>query len=226
MEIANYESQFDILVKNFKRWAEKNYPDITEENDNGEWVFCDEFDEMIGFSLKILENIEAEDATPQLIDNLLFCIARDNDCLILINNLENYPQWFSVLCKASFKTNYINAKWQFAEYLGKYNGDDNLQECIFEFLEIDDEYTQRMALSTLVSLYPNKVEEYVEKHWDKSKEFGKNLEGYHKMMILDVLNRIKSSNLKRYLLLAQQSEHKYLKEFADKILNEMYNNLK
>ncbi len=226
MEIANYESQFDILVENFKRWAEKNYPDITEENDNGEWVFCDEFDEMIGFSLKILENIEAEDATPQLIDNLLFCIARDNDCLSLIDNLENYPQWFSVLCKASFKTNYINAKWQFAKYLGKYNGDDNLQECIFEFLEIDDEYTQRMALSSLVSLYPNKVEECVEKHWAKSKEFGKNLEGYHKMMVLDVLNRIKSSNLKRYLLLAQQSEHKYLKEFADKILNEMYNNLK
>ena len=27
-------------------WAKINHPEITEDNDNGEWCFCDEFEKM------------------------------------------------------------------------------------------------------------------------------------------------------------------------------------
>ncbi len=215
--------QLDELVKKFKRWASENFPDVTEENDNGEWVFCDEFDEMIKFSLKFLENVNAENTTPETIDNLLFCIARDSECSNLITHLEHYDKWFSLLCRASFKTNYINAKWQFAEHLPNYRGNDNLQEVVFDFLEVNDEYTQRMALQSLAILYPKKAENYAIKHWEKAKEFDK-IEEYHKMMALDVLYKIQSSKLKQYLALAQKSKYQYLKLYADKLIKNEQNN--
>lgn len=68
-----------------------------------------------------------------MIDDILFGIARDNECSIIVETLLDHSEWYFVLCRQSLNTNYINAKWQFAESLKDYRGNDNLQETIFKF---------------------------------------------------------------------------------------------
>ena len=74
--------------------------------------------------------------------------------------LLDYPEWYELLCKKVLSTDYINAKWQFAESLKDCNGKDEIRELIFDFLQVDNEYTQRLALQSLAYIYPDKAEEY------------------------------------------------------------------
>ena len=53
--------------------------------------------------------------------------------ICIVSELLVYPEWYSLLCKKSLETGYINAKWQFAESLKDYNGQDELHELIFEY---------------------------------------------------------------------------------------------
>lgn len=145
-----YEKELHESVCSFKRWAEKNYPKWTEENDNGEWeVGSYEFNEMCSNILKIIENTSCTEATQQMTDDILFGIARDNECSVIVDTLLEHNEWYSFLCRQCLKTNYINAKWQFAKSLIDYKGNDNLCEMVFEFLEAGDEYTERLALKSL-----------------------------------------------------------------------------
>ncbi|MDE5885557.1 MAG: hypothetical protein K2H29_10845 [Oscillospiraceae bacterium] len=136
------ENNLHLKVNAFKLWVKLNHPEITEDNDNGEWCFCQEYDEMISCVLNFIENNSVKNATKQVIDDLLYAIARDNECSWIMTRLEKYNEWFSLLCRQSLKTNYTNAKWQFAEHLKNYKGNDNLQKLIYDFLLVEDEYTQ------------------------------------------------------------------------------------
>lgn len=128
----------------------------------------------------------------------------------------------SVLCRKSLSTDYLNAKWQFAESLKDYKEQDNLHELIYEFLNIDDEYTERLALLSLAYIYPDKAEKYAIDFWhrDKYKDNDYEIE-YQKIMVLHVLHIIGSNKLKEYLDLADKSEYYYLKENSQKIREEL-----
>ena len=96
------ESKLHTKVNNFRSWAKANYPEITEKNDNGEWCFGTEFDEMISEAIGFIEENFVEKATQQIIDDLLYAIARDNECSIIMTKLERYGEWFSLLCRCSY----------------------------------------------------------------------------------------------------------------------------
>ena len=104
-------------VRRFKKWAETNDPEKTEDNDNGEWCFCSEFDEMYSAAVDIIQNNPASVATDQIISDLLYAIARDNECEILVQEMGKLNDWFSLLCRKSLQSPYTNAKWQFAKEL-------------------------------------------------------------------------------------------------------------
>jgi len=200
----------DVLA--FKKWAHKKYPHIGEDNDNGEWEFCDKFDRMCDSFRAVAANTAAQDLTPETIDDLLYTIARDNECPMLINEISS--ELYRVLCKAVLDTPYTNAKWEFAETLKDHGEDEEIRPLIFEFLDTGDEYTERMALQSLAFLYPEKTEGYAEKFW--SREIYENDE-YQKIMVLHALHIIGSSKLSHYLDMACRSSMKYLKENADTI---------
>lgn len=211
----SYEKKLQESVCNFKKWAQINYPEWSEEDDNGEWeIGSYEFEEMCSNIFKIIENTSYHKATSQTIDNILFGIARDNECSVIVNALLKYPEWYSVLCKQCLKTNYINAKWQFAESLKDYTGNDGLQETIFKFLDTGDEYTERLALMSLAYIYPDEAEKYAIDFWNRDK-FENN--EYQKIMVLHVLYKIQSPRLEHYLNLAEHSKYKWLKENAKEI---------
>ena len=201
-------------VRRFKKWAETNDPEKTEDNDNGEWCFCSEFDEMYSAAVDIIQNNPASVATDQIISDLLYAIARDNESEIIAQVLENYNDWFSLLCTKCLRSPYTNAKWQFAIRLRNYSGNDNLKNLIFEYLSTGDEYTERMALQSLAFIYPEQAEKYAIKFWNRNiYEYDE----YQKIMVLHVLYQIKSVYLNNYLEIAEKSNYKYLKVNAEEI---------
>lgn len=211
----DFAESFHNSVLMFKAWAEKFHPEVTEDNDNGEWEpLCSEFDYMLSDGLKVIENIDFSNAAEQIADDLLYLIARDNEVGIVINKLLDYCGWFSILCQRSLHSPYTNAKWQFVEKLSEYNGDNCLKNLVYDFLNAGDEYTERMALKALADIYPQDAEKYAVMFWEREKF--ENSE-YQKMMALDVLNKIHSPKLAHYLDEADKSDFKYLKESAKNI---------
>lgn len=198
-------------VNSFKAWAKANHPTITEENDNGEWCFCNEFYDMEACSIDIISNTAASGATEQMIDDLLYVIARDNECEIVMDKLEEHNDWFSLLCRRCLNTGYANAIWQFAKHLPNYKGGDDLKKIIYDFLDSGDEYTERMALRSLVEICPEQAERYAVKFWEREKYED---DEYQKIMVLHVLHQIRSTRLPHYLALASQSAHEYLRRNA------------
>lgn len=216
---VDYEKRLHKNVIKFKKKADKIHPQWNEMHDNGEWeIGLYEFDEMCNTIFEIIEKISYEEASEQMLDDILFGIARDNEGSLIVCKLLEYFGWYSLLCKKSLETDYINAKWQFAESLKDYNGKDDIKDLIFDFLQVDDEYTQRLALKSLAYIYPDKAEEYAIEFWhrDKYKDNAYASE-YQKIMVLHVLYIIHSTELEKYLNLADESEYYYLKENAKEI---------
>lgn len=205
-------SEFHETVLAFKRWALEVHPDKGEDNDSGEWEYGNEFDRMYDSFRDVVTYIDSKDITEETIDDLLYAIARDNECPTLINEISS--GYFVVLCRAVLDTPYINAKWEFAEALKDHGEDENVKPLIFRFLDTGDEYTERMALMSLSYLYPERTEGYAEKFWSRNiyKE-----DEYQKIMVLHALYNIGSPKLSYYLDLADHSSLIYLKENAEAI---------
>ena len=216
--INEFEKELHIKVDAFKIWAKINHPEITEDNDNGEWCFCDEFEKMYVYALNVIQKCPVSNATNQMIDDLLYAIARDNECEIIVQVLGDYNEWFELLCRNSLKAPYTNAKWQFAKRLKDYKGDDDLKKIIFEFLSTGDEYTERLALQSLAYIYPEQAEKYAIEFWNRNKY---EYDEYQKIMVLHVLYQIHSTNLETYLKMAENSCYEYLKINAQEILKKI-----
>lgn len=220
---VSYEKRLHNSVIKFRKKADKVHPQWSETHDNGEWeIGLYEFDEMCNIIFEIIESVTPAEASEQMLDEILFGIARDNECSRIVTELLEYPEWYSLLCKKSLETDYINAKWQFAESLKDYSGQDELREYIFEFLKVDDEYTERLALKSLAYIFPDKAEAYAIEFWwrDKYKEDAY-CDEYQKIMVLHVLHIIHSTELKKYLDLANDSGYYYLKENSKAIQKEL-----
>lgn len=206
-------------IKIFIKWADKFYPKWSEENDNGEWEDGTDsnFLKMRKAAINVIKCFKCSDSDEKLIDALLFTIARDNECEIIINELVNYKDWYELLAKKSLGSKYINSEWQFAKKIGDCNDCD--QQLIFEFIESDNEYTSRMALSSLAKLNPEYAEEYAIKFWNRNKyPYGSYEDEYQKIMVLSVLEQIKSSKLEKYLEEALKSNYKFLVMNAEEIV--------
>lgn len=215
---ADYENRLHKSVIRFKKRADKVHPQWSEQHDNGEWeIDLYEFDEMCSTIFEIIEKTAPKEASEQMLDDILFGIARDNECSRIVCELLKYPEWYALLCRKSLTTDYINAKWQFAESLKDYNGQEGLQELIFEFLNADDEYTERLALKALAYIYPDKAEKYAIEFWWRDKYKDNYGAEYQKIMVLHVLHIIHSPELEKYLDLADQTEYCYLKENSEEI---------
>lgn len=97
-------------VKAFKRFQKRHCPHITEENDNGEWVFGGPFDRICKAYLSIIERYNPEKVlvSEALIRDMLYIIARDSECSHLLKATLKYPKWFEKLCSYSISTCYYN----------------------------------------------------------------------------------------------------------------------
>lgn len=94
---ADYERKLHGAVAQFVKEADKKYPNWSERNDNGEWeIGLDKFDDMYKVILEIIEYTSCDEATEQMLDDILFGIARDNECSRIIEVLLKYPDWYAL----------------------------------------------------------------------------------------------------------------------------------
>lgn len=204
-------------IELFKKWANKHYSECNEEHDNGEWELGvnSHYDEMVSAAREVITSIDFEDADENLIDAMLFVVARDNESEILADELLKHEGWFSLLATRSLDSKYINARWQFAKRVGEV---DCCKKLVYEFIKSDDEYTSRMALQTMADISPDKAEENAVLFWNRGKyEEGSYEDEYQKIMVLHVLYKIKSEKLEEYLDKAMLSSYEHLKNNAEEI---------
>lgn len=206
-------------IEIFSKWAETNYPEWSENNDNGEWEMGlnSHYYEMCDAAVNVINEYESNKADEKTIDSLLFVVARDNECEIIVEKLTLHKDWYELLAKKSIGSKYVNAEWQFAKHLGECKECD--QNLIFAFIESDYEYTSRMALNTMAELKPECAEEYAIRFWNRGKyPEGSYEDEYQKIMALTVLAKIKSKKVNEYLDKARILNYKWLIENAEKIV--------
>ena len=208
------ERELHESIAAFMAWAKANAPGITEARDYNEWDFGEAFAAMTSCAMNVIRNCPAERATEQLINDLLFVIARDHESESMIDELLDHDEWFAMLCKNSLKTNDPDAKWQFAAYLGRYEGHGDTRAWIEDFLSCGDEYTERRALASLAAIDPQRAEAYAAYFWNRN-QYGN--DEYQKMTALSVLDQIHSSKLPTYLEMAEHSDYEYLRCLAQEI---------
>lgn len=212
-----YSKKLKAEVKKYKKWLSKYYPEIDENNDNGETIGPN-FDAMISSATEYIEETKPYDTSDEDIDAILYCMARDNESEVLADCLSEQYEWFSKLAEVCIKTNYTTAKWQLAKRLPKYKNDDKIANLIYDYIKIDDEYTQRMSLFSLAEIYPDAAEKYAVDFWKRDKYKGDSYsEEYQKIMVLYVLEKIKSNKLSYYIEEAKKSDYIYLKKMQKKL---------
>ena len=201
-------------VQHFKHWASK----YSSSERYGEWE-CD-YPDWIKLYKTFLEFIATYSSisewSPELLDLVLYTLARDNECQHIANQLrEDYPEVLIQLAALSIKLGEPDAKWQLAQELGKLPSSKAETETILVELAHDsDEYVRRQALMSLAKIKSEFTESLVLKSWYQPHE---NQE-WLRMAALWCLNKINSPHFEALRLDAEIDSRSYLSEYAKKSL--------
>lgn len=216
-----YSLMLNKEVRIYKKWVYKHYSEMTEDTDNGEYL-APSFDRMRESAISFVKNVELKDITEKDLDSILYCVARDNECECLADLISSQKEQFKYLIERCIDSIYTTAKWQLVKRLPVYKEDSSITDWIFKYIDVDDEYTQRMSLSALSEIDYKKAEQYAIGFWERDKYKGDSYaEEYQKIMALNVLYKIKSDKLSKYIEAARQLDFVYLKENADEIEREL-----
>ena len=135
-------------------------------------------------------------------------IARDNESCSLIYEIEKQKERLFALAKFAIKRDEPDASWQIAWRLGEIKDRfDNVEAYLLEFLNDNDEYVRRIALTSLAQIGSPKTEAWAEIAWKTGDE-------YQRMTALDALHKVSSSRLGDFIVLAKQDGRKYLVDLA------------
>ncbi len=204
-------------IQDFRKWQISKYPSIVPDKIDGEWeTDYTDWNRINTIFSKFLEEHTASDATEELLNEMIYIIARDNECEWLINEVTKHPDWFDVLCRYCIHTNENEAKWQFAAHISNCSCSRETKDLILEFVTDKNEYVSRRALLALPAIRPDKVEYYAHQFWYRD-SYDIKMQEYQKMAVLTVLNEIKSPLLSYYLQSAKKDGRKYLMQCAEKI---------
>lgn len=197
-------------IEKFKKWAEKN------PGRRGEWEFYYLYwESLYSASFEFIENLNINNLMPHEIEDLIYVIGRDNEAERLIEFLTENEEIFLLLASSAITTKDIDAKWQFAHYLGEINRrKEEAESLLLKYVQDPNEYVSRRALMALANMGSSFTEELCTKAWETDDE-------YQRIAVLYSLNKIKSSSLEIYLSKAFDDGRKYLFENAKKYQKEL-----
>jgi hypothetical protein len=192
-------------IKKFRTWAKK-YPLYKR---NGEWE-CDyhkwgdirsAFDEWLAKTEHLSDSKE--------IDDVLYIIARDNECEALIKKLAKNQNLSLQLAKSSVNTLHTDAKWQLAKVIATFDLDE-IDALLFN-LSIDrSDYAQRICMMESAKRKSKYTKEMIEWSWFAHEE-------HQKISALWSLYWINDPDLAHYLKKAKESNLQYLMRNAEEI---------
>lgn len=121
----------------FHRWQEAAYPGKAAEEIGGAWeVDYPAWDDIFDAFCHVLTDLAAEQAEKQLLTDMLYLIARDNEGEGLIQRTVQHSAWFEVLCRCAVRSSEPEAKWQFAAYLPECSCNQEVKDMILDFANI------------------------------------------------------------------------------------------
>ena len=195
-------------VEKFKVWAAE-YP-ATDRT--GEWE-CNypAWDKFYTAVVNFIETASPADWTVDSTGDVLFAIARDNECEDFARVVAKDEDLLLRLSAFAVSFAEVDAKWQLADRLGAIKDHHSEAESLLLQLVNDpEEYVSRRALLSLGSLKSLNAEALAERAWTTGDQ-------YQRIAALSVLRDIKSAKLPDYLQRAEEDGRTYLVQFAREI---------
>lgn len=194
-------------INKFRQWA----TNIPEEKKSGEWE-CD-YDEYGWRAIytnfnNFLITSNSKDWNNDIINELLYIIARDNELEELAKIVGKNPPILIILAKAAITMGEKDSKWQLVVQLVQLADKKLAENLLEEFVQDTSEYVRRRALIALADINSPKTEYYAKLAWDW--DIDHKLQEYQKKAALYALDKINSPLLERYVQLAKQDGRKFL----------------
>ncbi len=208
-------------IKVFRKWAAPLYPNEAEAERGWNWeAGYTEWPQLWQLYDDFLQTHQPETWSPTVIDQLLYIIARDNDSGSLARSTARYPRALIQLAAEAVKQHRPDAGWQLAVHLPELEDKQTAEALLEMFMQQEDEYMRRRALLSLARIGSDKTIVYCKIAWDHPS--GEMLE-YHRMTVLQALHQLHSPLLPHYLSLAKQDTSEYLRQFAQRIEQQLQN---
>ena len=201
------QEKFLHEVERFRTWAST----VPKER-SAEWESeYPEWGDAYKATFVFLESVVIEELDEKTKDELLFILAADNECEMISDELEKYPNKLIHLAQTAISSVHKDAKWQLATALGRLSVQTPQSESVLSMFATDDyEYTRRRALRALAEFNSPLVRGLIEPAWSSNDE-------YQRMGVLEALFMVQSPELERYLKLAEEDGREYLARYAAKI---------
>jgi HEAT repeat protein len=169
-------------VEKFKHWA------VTVVRRSGEWE-CDyeHWQGLWSSALGAIALYADGEISNAAADDLLYALARDNECEHIRENLVATPKLVTALAKRAVASGDADAKWQIAISVAEAQL-PNAEELLRPFLTDDDEYVRRMSLLSIAPYVPREAEAIAINNLKDSYE-------YTRIAALHVLHATKSAHL-------------------------------
>jgi len=200
------EVKIDEQVDEFWQWS-KNQKQIYE------WEACySEWGLIYRLFEQFVQSVNLTLLDQKTINNILFLVARDNDCERLIETLSRNPVCLIFFAKECLMYQDDSARWQFAHYLSKiYEDNPKVEDIILKYCNDHAEYVRRRALLSLSYINSKYTEEKAIEAWDSNVE-------YQKIAALEALYQVESQRLEGYLKLGLNDPFEHVRENSERII--------
>lgn len=191
-------------VERFRQWA------VGREDSYGEWE-CDyegwpsfwrAAESTIASSARHLDDIDA--------DNLLYCLARDNEIEQVARTLEAHPEVFRLLAIRAVTYPDYAARWQIAASLPSVAG-PHTRDLLLPYLDDPDEYVRRRALLACVEIDAALAEKISVANLNSEHE-------YTRLASLQILADLKSSHVAAAADKLKNDRSEHVRQIAEKFL--------
>lgn len=197
--------EFKQEIERFKDWASRSL------HETAEWEL--HYPDWLRFEASFFAFLNETDSAawdPQAWDDVLYAVARDNECENFIDKVSEDMAVLMGLAHRAIKSDETQAKWQIAEALGRLVELEIAEPILLSFADDTDEYVKRRALHALSILGSQETEKLAAKAWASGQL-------YQRIGALHALSNISSSQLEHFLNLAERDGRDHLKANVDRI---------
>lgn len=177
-------------VKLFKAWA-------STQDQRGEWET--EYPRWQAFEaavLDFLEKTKSAEWDDKDWQNIIFVVARDNECETFIGKISEDKELLLSLAHQALTSHESKAKWQIAAYLGETAALELAEPILLAWVTDANEYVSRRSLIALSILGSKETEKLAKMAWATEHE-------YQRIAALQALGNIASKELEQFLRLAK-----------------------
>ena len=202
------ETKIDEQADEFWQWS-KNQKQIYEwEANYSEWGLINTL------LSRLVHSVDCTQWSQRTINNILYLVARDNECETLVDTLSENPSCLIYISREGLKYQDDSARWQFAHYLSKIAEHPEAEELILSYCNDHAEYVRRRALLALGYINSAYAEEKAIEAWNSNME-------YPKIAALETMYQIRSMQLEKYLKLGLNDSFEHVKRNSERIISQL-----